>query len=716
MEKTAQKKIQALAAQLTLEEKIGMVHGAGLFRTEGVPRLGIPPFVFSDGPMGVRCEFENNTWIQIGHTDDYVTYLPCGSAIAATWNPMLSRAAGRVLGRETRGRGKDMILGPSVNIKRSPLCGRNFEYFSEDPFLTAEQAVPFVEGIQESDVAACVKHFAANNQETNRLAVDVEVDERTLHEIYLPAFHAAVQAGTLGVMGAYNRLFGEHCCHSAKLLDGILRDEWGFDGVVVSDWGGVHDTSEAACTSLDMEMSVTDNFDEYYMASPLRQAIEKGKLSEELLDRKVLRILSVMERLHMLDGVRQSGAYNTPEHRQTALDIARESVVLLKNEQGRLPLAGEKLRRLLVIGENANRIHSNGGGSAEIKALYEITPLMGLKTLLGGNTEVRFVPGYRSLGEQVGSTVNWQADSLSERVLVQNTADEQKAHALFEEAVGLAAEYDDVVFIGGLSHAQDLEGFDRPDMALPYGQDALIRALLHVNPRTIVVLTGGSPVTMDWAEEAQAIVWGWYAGCEGGTALAEALLGRINPSGKLPETFGKRLSDYPAHSVGEFPGGDTVRYKEGVFVGYRHFHAAGIDPAFCFGHGLSYTKFNYSAMRAEIVELDGLPAVRACLTVRNCGDRAGKETVQLYVRPQVPGDAHPLQQLRAYEKVALAAGEETEVAFLLDAAAFAFYDTDTHSFSSPEGSFHICAGSSSRDLRAEAAIAWPGTAMVSHVQ
>lgn len=385
---------EELMRRLTLDEKIGMIHGAELFRTAPVERLGIPALTMSDGPMGVRQEFEPASWKSVGNQDDYVTYLPCNSALASTWNRELAGLTGEVLGAEARGRGKDVILGPGVNIKRSPLCGRNFEYFSEDPYLTKEMAVPYIRGVQNWDVAACVKHFAANNQETQRLWVDVKIDEKALREIYLPAFYDAVKKGNAyTVMGAYNKLYGEHCCQSGFLLNGILREEWGYDGVVISDWGGVHDTEAAAKSGLDIEMSVTDDFDEYCMAGPLKKAVEEGRVSEKVIDEKVIHILMLMKRLHMLDGDRKSGAYNTPGHRQAALDVARESVVLLKNSGGRLPLSPEKSKEILVIGENADRMHAPGGGSAEIKALYEITPLMGIKMLLGGNTKVTYEIG-----------------------------------------------------------------------------------------------------------------------------------------------------------------------------------------------------------------------------------------------------------------------------------------------------------------------------------
>lgn len=638
-------KAEALAARLTLEEKIGMIHGAHLFSTEGVERLGIPPLVMSDGPMGVRQEFEPDHWKAIGHSDDYVTYLPCNSALAATWNRDLAFAMGSVLGEEARGRGKDVILAPGINIKRSPLCGRNFEYFSEDPYLTGEMAVPFIQGVQQWDVAACVKHFAVNNQETQRLWVDVEIDEQALREIYLPAFHECLTRGKcLSVMGAYNKLYGEHCCQSRYLLHDILRQEWDYDGVVVSDWGAVHDTMLAALSELDIEMSVTDHFDDYFMAAPLREAVEQGKILEGEIDRKVVRILMLMMRLHMIgeedSRSRKSGAYNLPRHRQAALETARESVILLKNDGKLLPLDARKIKRLLVIGENADRIHSDGGGSAEIRALYEISPLMGIRMLLGGNVQIDFVKGYESGHKAAADGTNWQEKSLEdgggharcEAVQCQGKGQrgeepDREGAALRREAVEAAKEYDAVIYIGGLNHDHDSEGLDRSSMKLPYGQDVLIQELLAVRPDAILVFVGGSAVEMgEWIESANAVMWCYYAGMEGGTALAEALFGRINPSGKLPETFYKKHTDCSAHVLGEFAEQKSVAYREGIFVGYRYNETFGVEPQFCFGHGLSYTDFVYED--AILEKADSGSYVTCRLT--NAGSHAGWETVQVY--------------------------------------------------------------------------------------
>jgi beta-glucosidase len=703
-----EKKIEELLSQLTLDEKIGMIHGDGLFRTKGVERLSIPPLKMSDGPMGVRNEFENSKWIPVGNTDDYVTYLPSNSAVAATWNRELAKKSGQVLGAEARGRGKDVILAPGINIKRTPLCGRNFEYLSEDPYLAGELAVPMIEGIQENDTAACVKHFALNNQEIERLWVEVEADERTLREIYLPAFEKAVRkAKSYSLMGAYNRFRGEHCCESKELLNKILRKEWGYDGMVVSDWGAVHRTKEAAESGLDIEMSVTDNFDEYCMAEPLKEAVRKGEIPESLIDEKVRNILRLMFRLHMLDQEkRQSGSYNTPEHREAVLETARESVILLKNEEHLLPLSKET-KRILVIGDNASRIHSNGGGSAEIKALYEISPLMGIKKLLGGNTEVAYVPGYFADDcDGRKEDVNWQADSLEngggdakgEQKKVRWILEKQKS--LREEAVKMAGEYEQVILVGGLNHQHDSEGLDRGDMKLPYAQDELIREVLKVNPNTVIVMAAGAPVEMgSWLSEAKALVWSWYAGMEGGTALAEVLFGEVNPSGRLPETIPFSHKDCSAHCLGEYPGGKTVRYGEGIFVGYRYYDTKKVPVAYPFGYGLSYTEFVWENLQAEVKEEGSDREVLVTLTVTNAGKQAGKEVIELYVGKNDSKIERAAKELKAFTKIALEPGEKKNIQLTLSKEAFQYYDVEEQAFVVEPGSYTIYAGKSVREIQ-----------------
>lgn len=700
------RKAQELLLKLNLDEKIAMIHGAGLFRTGEVKRLGIPSLHMSDGPMGVRMEFADDAWMPAGNTEDYVSYLPSNSAITATFSKECAYESGKVLGEEARGRGKDVILAPGINIKRSPLNGRNFEYMSEDPYLTAEQCVPLIQGIQESDVAACVKHYAVNSQETERLWVDVKVSERALREIYLPAFKAAVSRGkSLSLMGAYNLVRGQHCCESKLLLNQILREEWGYDGVVVSGWGAVHRTKETAESGLDIEMSVTSNFDEYFLADPLKEAIEKGEVSEKDVDEKVRHILGMMFELNMFEEDRKSGCYNTPEHRQKVLETARESIVLLKNENGRLPLKKEKMKKLLVIGQNADKVHSNGGGSAEIKALYEISPLMGLKSQLGGNCEVKFVKGY--LAEEKGAQDgNWQESSLEngggskkqEENISEKTVAKRKE--LLEEAVALAKEYDQVIFVGGLNHDYDLEGQDRADMKLPYGQEEVIDAVLAANPETILVFVAGSPVQMgSFADRAKAIVWSFYAGMEGGNALAEVLLGKVNPSGKLPETFPYSHEDCSAHCVGDFAKKDLLEYREGVYVGYRYYEKNQIPVQFPFGHGLSYTDFEYASLEVEKEENGAGLIVNVSCLVKNTGDMAGKEVLQLYVAAKDSAVDRPVKELKGYEKTELKPGETKKVNFALNPESFAYFDEETGHFRAEAGCYEILIGASLTDIR-----------------
>ena len=695
--------IDRIIEQLSLDEKIGMIHGQGIFHTKGVERLGVLPLWMSDGPMGVRKELQDDNWKPKGTTDDFVSYLPSNSALACSWNPDLEKEAGHVLGEEARGRGKDVILAPGINIMRSPLCGRNFEYMSEDPYLIKKMAVPFIEGIQENDVAACVKHFAVNNQETRRLSVDAQVDERALREIYLPGFEACVKEGkSLTIMGAYNKFRGQHCCHNHYLLEEILRGEWGFDGVVISDWGGVHDTLEAAENGLDIEMSVTDCFDDYFMAEPLKEKVKSGEISESLIDEKVRNILRLMERLHMLGGDRKKGVYNTRAHQETLLECARESVVLLKNEEHCLPLDVKEHSRIGVIGENAVKLHSSGGGSAAIKALYELSPLMGLKTILGGNVQVEYAPGYSSAKEQTEEKEEWQSDSLEDRayktVYQENHTEEEelKRRQLRKEAVELAKNCDKVILFCGLNHEFDAEGQDKSSMKLPYGQEELIEEVLNVNENTIIVIIAGSPVDMEsFADRAKAIVYSSYNGMEGGRAMAEVLLGITNPSGKLPYTMPRRLEDCPAHKIGEFPGEETVDYKEGIFVGYRFYEKEKIPVRYCFGHGLSYTEFQYDDLHIENVG----GHVEVSLTVKNTGTVAGKEVVQVYVEASGEKMERPSKELKGFLKSELQPQEERKISFILNREDFSYYNEEEKCFWVPEDQYSICVGSSVQDIR-----------------
>lgn len=669
-------KIKELISEMTLEEKVSMIHGNGLFRTEAVERLGIPALTMSDGPMGVRKDYKNDKWEDIGNTYDYATYFPSNMALASTWNPDKAYEFGVSIGAEARARGKDVILGPGINIIRTPLCGRNFEYMSEDPYLISKMAVPFIKGVQTKDTAACVKHFAANNQEYERLNINVEMDDRALHEIYLPGFKAAVEEGnSYTIMGAYNKLRGEYCCESDYLLNSVLRKQWNYDGVVISDWGAVHNTETAARYGVDIEMSVTDNFNEYLLADPLIEKVKDGLIDEKVIDEKIGRILKLMFKLNIFSEKRVRGSYNTSDNREVALNIARESIVLLKNQDNLLPFNDDKVKSLAVIGENADKQHSNGGGSAEIKALYEYTPLMGIKMRLGGNTKIRYAKGY--------------------------SKDESLKEELLNEAIKIAQGSDEVIIVVGLDHDFDVEGKDRVDLKLPYNQDELVKAILKVKPNAVVVNVSGSPVDMEqWIDEAKAVVHNFYSGMEGGYAIAEVLFGDVNPSGKLPVTFPKKLSDSPAHCIGDFPGVETVAYKESIFVGYRYFDSKDIKPRFEFGYGLSYTKFEYSDLTL-IVDNSEEINIELSFNIKNTGGASGAEIAQVYVSDLESSLIRPKKELKAFKKVFLEAGETKLVKLKLNKDALSFYNDKINKWVCEAGEFKVLVGSSSSDIKLE---------------
>ena len=730
-EKKREKAIEKLIKKMTLDEKIAMIHGATLFNSGAVERLGIPGIVTSDGPMGVRAEFMEDRWLPAGNQDDMASYLPSNSALASSWNTELAHTVGHVLGAEARGRGKDVILAPGINIKRDPRCGRNFEYMSEDPCLTAALAVPFIQGVQENDVAACVKHFAANVQETDRSMVDETIDERTFYEIYLPAFKAAVQeGGSYSIMGAYNKVNGFHCCENKRLLDEILREEWGFDGAVISDWGGVHKTKEAAECSMDLEMSVFPDFDEYKLANPLKELIQKGEISETVVDAKVRNLLRMMYRLKMIGPKKESrkaGTYNAPAHREAALRTAQESMILLKNEGQVLPLDAKKIKKLVVIGANAAMLHANGGGSAEIKALYEICPLAGLKMYLGGNTQVEYVKGYYVPEKLQESDISWQATSIDDErgievgQAVRDASSEQanarqrkdaeerlkalerekaviheKNEKLFAQAVEAAKDADAVIFVGGLNHEFDVEGFDRPDMKLPYEQNLLIEALLQVRKDIVLTFVGGSPVEMPWREQAQTILWSYYAGMETGNAFAKIIFGEVNPSGKLAETFPARYEDCATAKNGQFGVWGKITMEEGPYFGYRHFDRQHIAPAFCFGHGLSYTEYEYSGLT---MKKEKGRDIKLTFSVKNIGKYAGAETVQVYIAPISARTTRPDKELKAFTKVELSAGKSKKVSLALKQEDFAYFDESLHKFVTDAGDYEILVGASCEDIR-----------------
>ena len=563
-----EKRIEKLIKKMTLEEKVGLLHGNSKFYVAGVERLGIPEWSLSDGPHGVRAEINRHDWAYAGWTNDSASYFPTGTAFAAAWNPELAYRRGEVLGEEARWRKKDVLLGPGVNIIRSPLCGRNFEYMSEDPYMNSVLAVAYIKGLQSRDVACSVKHFAVNNQETNRTTVDVECSERALREIYLPAFKAAVQeGGALTVMAAYNKFRGEFCAENNYLVRKILRNEWGFDGVYVTDWGAAHSTVPSMEAGLDLEMgTLIDKYEDWYYANPLIEAVKSGKVPMSLVDEKVGDVLRVMIKTNVLDPKKRFGPgfMNTKEHQQATYDAAAEAIVLLKNQNNFLPLDFSSIKSLAVIGDNATRKHSNGGLSSEIKAVYEVTPLEALRAKWGDKVDIRFAQGYEKLSTFVEGSNNGQSSGTF-------SSKTQESDALLKEAVEVARTSDVALLVCGLNHDYDTESFDRLNMDIPYGQVELIQEVVKANPRTIVVMIAGSPLNMAAVDICSpAIVWAWFNGMEGGNALVDVLSGKVNPSGKMPFTTPVSLDQSPAHALGNFPGRDLkVNYEEDILVGYR---------------------------------------------------------------------------------------------------------------------------------------------------
>ena len=681
-----QARVEDLLSRLTLEEKISLLHADSKFSTAPIPRLGIPRRWLSDGPHGVREEVGPHTWKSAGRTDDFATYMPALSALACTWNLDLACAYGEVLGQECRARGKDILLGPIADIARTPLCGRIYEYLGEDPFLTARMSVDYIRGVQSQDVAACVKHYVGNNQEMGRSTINMDMDERTLREIYLLPFEASVkEAGVLTVMGAYTKFRGEHCAYSDYLIHKILKGEWGFKGLVMSDWSGTYSTREAVLGGLDLEMGTlwpgTEKerpYEDYYLAKPYREALRKGEYPMSTLDDKVRRNLYVMFATRVLDA-RQPGSLNTPAHQATAQRVAEEGIVLLKNEGDVLPLEASRITSLAVIGENAVRRHATGLFGAGVKTMHEITPLEGIVRRVGDKVNVTYSTGY---SQQAGSN-------------------------LVERAVTAARHADVAVVVAGLNHSRylDDEGWDRKNLWLPYGQDELIQQVVQANPRTIIVMIAGPAIEMDpWLAQVPAVVQACYPGMEGGHAIARVLFGDVNPSGKLTCTYPKRLMDSPAHALGTYPGTNGILfYKEGLLVGYRWFDTKNVEPLFPFGYGLSYTRFEYSGLKLVAGKNPQDPIATAEFEITNTGRRAGTEVAQLYVRDLESSLPRPYKELKGFVKVSLEPGEKRTVSIPLDHRAFACYDPAKGGWVAEAGDFNILVGSSSRDIRLEAA-------------
>lgn len=701
--KPIEQRVEDALSRMTLEEKVAMCHAQSKFSSAGVPRLGIPENWMTDGPHGIRPEVLWDEWDQAGWTNDSCIAFPALTALAATWNKDMSALYGKSIGEEARYRNKNVLLGPGVNIYRTPLNGRNFEYMGEDPFLASKMVVPYIQGVQANGVAACVKHFALNNQEVDRHTVNVNVDDRTLYEIYLPAFKAAVQEGKAwAIMGAYNKYKGQWACHNQYLLNDILRGEWGFDGVVVSDWGGVNSTQEAIYHGLDMEFGSWTNglsegtsnaYDNYYLSKPFLKLLKSGEVKEEEVDKKVRNILRLAFRTTM-NTKRPWGSFGTDEHALAGRHIAEEGIVLLKNDNAVLPIDLNKTKKILVVGENAIKAMTVGGGSSSLKARYEVSPLDGIKKRVGSQAEVVYARGY--VGDASGNYNGVHSG--------QDLTETRSESELIADAVNQAKSADVVIFIGGLNKSdnQDSEGHDRKSLGLPYDQDKLISELVKANKNLVVVNVSGNAVAMPWVKEVPSIVQTWYNGTESGTALASILLGDVNPSGKLPFTFPVKLDDVGAHKLDAYPGvNKEADYKEGIFVGYRWVDKEKIKSLFSFGYGLSYTTFEYGKVTADKKEVTRDGKISFTVKVKNTGARDGAEIVQLYISDLKSSLPRPLKELKGFEKVYLKAGEEKEVTMSIDKSALSFFDAAKHEWVAENGDFEALIGASSSDIKSK---------------
>ena len=690
-------RVEDALSRMTLQEKVKILHAQSKFSSAGVPRLGIPELWTSDGPHGIRPEVLWDEWNQAGWTNDSCTAFPALTCLAASWSEEMSALYGKSIGEEARYREKDVLLGPGVNIYRTPLCGRNFEYMGEDPYLASKMCVPYIKEVQKNGVAVCVKHFALNNQEAHRHSYNAVVDDRTLYEIYLPAFKAAVQeGGAWSIMGAYNLFEGYHLCHNDRLLNKILKQEWGFDGAVISDWGGVHNTEEAIANGLDLEFGTGTNgldskygqsYDAYNLALPYEERLKDGRASMEVLNDKVRRVLRLNFRT-ALNSNKPSGSLCSPEHYAAARKIAGEGIVLLKNEDNILPLDLEKTKKILVVGENAIKKMTVGGGSSSLKAQYECTPIVGLREAVGDKAEIVYQRGY------VGDLLRTYNNVDTGIDLTDPRSEEQ----LIADAVAEAADADVVLFFGGLnkSKGQDAEGRDRISMALPYAQDKVIEALAEVNDNIVVLIVSGNAVEMPWVDKVDGIVETWFLGTQTGHAIADVLLGKVNPSGKLPFTFPVKLEDNGAHALNAYHKDSlTVEYKEGLFVGYRWAEKHQIKPLFAFGHGLSYTTFEYGQASCR----KSGKGFKVSVDVTNTGSREGKEIVQLYISDEESSLERPVKELKGFKKVALAPGETKKVTFEISEDMLKFYDPAQKGWVLEKGKFIAHIGAASDDIR-----------------
>ena len=715
------KKINKIIAQMTLEEKVEMLHSKTNMSSEGVPRLGIQDIKYTDGPFGIREE-NGDGFRSLGWTLDSATYFPTGSALAATWSKEMAYKNGWAMGKEGRLRGKDIILGPAINIQRLPVGGRTYEYLSEDPVLSARLSVEYTKGSQDAGTAVCLKHYALNNQETDRGSVDVIADERTMREIYLKPFEAAIkEGGAMCVMPAYNKVNGFYCSENAHLNNEILRDEWGFKGMTVSDWGGTHSTMGAALGGLCVQMT-GDN----YFGQALIDSVRNGALDEAVVDEKVREILRLRFAIDPVpEDVANTIMTSQPETQKIAYEIAQKSIVLLKNEAGNLPIAKD-VKKIAVIGQNAVLTTAAGGIGAGVKTLYEITPLEGIQARAEkAGVEVVYAPGYKNYQMRMG----WGRPSAGPvNPLVANSIDEPADPALLAEAVALAKDADMVIFFGGTNKSIETEGSDRKNIDLPCGQNEVIKALYEANPNVATVLISGGPTDLRYLEPySPAIVQGWWNGLEGGTALAEVLFGDIAPSGKLPFTFPLKLEDSPAYATGSFPGegsGEDLftlmyrldatgytreqiqeyianlpapesHYTEGIFVGYRWFETKEVPVMYAFGHGLSYVDFEYGPLTCKHKK----DKFYVTFELKNLGDMEADEVAQLYVKRIDSAVERPLKELEAFDRITLKGGETKKVTLEFPVSELAHWDNETNEWVLEHGKLEILVGSASNDIR-----------------
>ena len=712
--KSEEQRIDDAISRMTLAEKIRIIHAQSKFSSAGVPRLGFPDFWTDDGPHGVRPDVLWDEWEQAGQTNDSCVAFPALTCLAASWNPQMSRIYGEALGEEALYRGKDMILGPGVNINRTPLNGRNFEYMGEDPFLASVMVVPYIQGLQSKGVSACVKHYCLNNDEEYRHQVNVIVSDRALHEIYLPAFKAAVEKGkTWGIMGSYNLYKNEHNCHNQWTLNKILKGDWKYDGVVVSDWGGAHDLEQSVKNGLDIEfgtwtdgltMGATNAYDNYYLSLPYMRAIQEGKFTQKELNDKVRRVLRLFYRTTMNPN-RPHGFLCSESHYAAAKQIAEEGIVLLQNKNNVLPINTQKAKRVLVVGENAIKMMTVGGGSSSLKVQREISPLEGLKARLAKDgIDVDYARGY--VGDVTG---NYNGVTTG-----QNLNDNRSEAELIAEAIEKAKTADYVIMFGGLNKSgfQDCEGHDRKQFELPYNQDKLIEALAKANKNFVYVNISGNAVAMPWKEKVAGIVQGWFIGSESGEALASILTGDANPCGKLPFTWVNSLNEVGAHALNTYPGtwrkeggtntkGNIIdeEYKEGIYVGYRWTDKERIKPTFAFGHGQSYTQFAISNLRSDKSELTQDDTIAFTVNVKNTGKRAGSEVVQLYIHDVKSSVDRPKKELKGFQKVYLQPGENKDVTITINKEALSFYDESSSSWKAEAGKFEALVGNASDNLK-----------------